>query len=428
MAFCFSIATIIVCGFTDTASAQNLILNPGFESGTNPWQFYTNGVANFSNNTAGEQSLRAGMVLVSQPGTNMQLYQTGIRLQANTWYRLRFRVVPGGGGPTWIDRPISVSIHKHTAPYTSYGLNNLVFPFNRCDRFAWAWVEFKTAGFIGTVNDARLRFTMNPYFQSGDTLIVDDVELLKEPYSVTQNLVRNPGFWPHLTPWTFHTDGSAFATTRNYPVSCAQGGLDFDVVQPGTNTQLSQNGIRLEPNSRYRVSVAAEIEGTASVYIHGDTPPYTNYGLQGFVVGPGNTQWETEFTTRGFSAPVSNARIRLSFMTPVGGFLYAVSLQKVISKESAGREITPAQFSLGPNYPNPFNPVTVISYDLPVTTQVSLKVYDLLGKEITALVDGMQDAGFKSVEFDASNLASGVYLYRLQAGDFVATRKLVVVK
>lgn len=88
----------------------------------------------------------------------------------------------------------------------------------------------------------------------------------------------------------------------------------------------------------------------------------------------------------------------------------------------------PTVFSLHQNYPNPFNPSTTIRYDLPVATHVTLKLYDIVGREAQVLVDGIQEPGYKSVQFDARSLASGVYLYRLQAGTFVEIRKMVVIK
>lgn len=88
----------------------------------------------------------------------------------------------------------------------------------------------------------------------------------------------------------------------------------------------------------------------------------------------------------------------------------------------------PDRFGLYPNYPNPFNPTTKIRFELPITTHVSLKVYDVLGKEIVALVNGVVPAGYHEVEFSANNLAGGVYLYRLQAGPYTATKKLVLLK
>lgn len=88
----------------------------------------------------------------------------------------------------------------------------------------------------------------------------------------------------------------------------------------------------------------------------------------------------------------------------------------------------PVGYALGQNYPNPFNPTTVISYSLPVRTSVTLRVYDVLGKEIATLVDERQNAGIHSTTFDAGGLSSGVYFYRLTAGSFVETKKLMLMK
>jgi hypothetical protein len=107
------------------------------------------------------------------------------------------------------------------------------------------------------------------------------------------------------------------------------------------------------------------------------------------------------------------------------------------SREAVGAPILSAHnyfedrsltFHLEQNFPNPFNPSTTIEYDIPSRTQVSLKVYNVIGQEVTVLVDEEQPAGHKSVQFDASALPSGVYLYRLAAGEFTETKKLVVLR
>jgi hypothetical protein len=85
-------------------------------------------------------------------------------------------------------------------------------------------------------------------------------------------------------------------------------------------------------------------------------------------------------------------------------------------------------FAIEQNYPNPFNPLTVIRYQLPVTSKVSLKIYDVLGQVVATLVDEIQEAGYKSVTWNANNIASGVYFYRLQAGTFTKTNKLLLLK
>jgi hypothetical protein len=91
-------------------------------------------------------------------------------------------------------------------------------------------------------------------------------------------------------------------------------------------------------------------------------------------------------------------------------------------------QLVPTEFSLSQNYPNPFNPVTTIKYQIPHRSRVSLKIYDILGSEIVELVNEEQEVGYYNAEFNAAKLSSGVYFYRLQSGDFVQTRKMILLK
>jgi hypothetical protein len=89
---------------------------------------------------------------------------------------------------------------------------------------------------------------------------------------------------------------------------------------------------------------------------------------------------------------------------------------------------TPKTYSLAQNYPNPFNPVTKINFALPKQGFVSLKVYDVLGREVSTLVNEVKVAGSYSVDFDASMLSSGVYFYRLESGNFSDIKRMILVK
>ena len=89
---------------------------------------------------------------------------------------------------------------------------------------------------------------------------------------------------------------------------------------------------------------------------------------------------------------------------------------------------SPDGFELKQNYPNPFNPVTNINYSVPTTSEVSLKVYDMLGREVITLVNEKVAAGEHTSSFDASNLSSGVYIYQLKSGEFIETRKMTLIK
>lgn len=96
----------------------------------------------------------------------------------------------------------------------------------------------------------------------------------------------------------------------------------------------------------------------------------------------------------------------------------------IVENNSSG----PEQVSLHQNYPNPFNPKTVISWQLNETSQVNLDVYNILGQKVALLLSEKQGAGKHNIEWDASDFPTGLYFYRLRAGDFVQTRRMLLVK
>ncbi len=116
----------------------------------------------------------------------------------------------------------------------------------------------------------------------------------------------------------------------------------------------------------------------------------------------------------------------LNFSTP---YATGTPLEAVFSTSGiAGHPVKPEMFALSQNYPNPFNPSTMLRYQVPITAKVSLKVFDVLGKEIARLVDEEKSAGSYEVEFNASNLPSGVYFCQFRAGTFAASMKLLLLK
>ena len=103
-------------------------------------------------------------------------------------------------------------------------------------------------------------------------------------------------------------------------------------------------------------------------------------------------------------------------------------LQKNGSGLAYEEQKIPTDYGLLQNYPNPFNPSTKIEYKLPLDGLVTIKVYDMLGNEVATLVNEEKGAGKYEVNFDASRLASGVYLYRIKVNDFYSTKKMVFLK
>ncbi len=121
---------------------------------------------------------------------------------------------------------------------------------------------------------------------------------------------------------------------------------------------------------------------------------------------------------------------RVEAINEVGGSGWSESLslstKDLVSVDGEGE--VPDEFALGDNYPNPFNPDTRIRYDLPEQANVRLEVYNILGEHVRTLVDQSQQAGRYEITFDASNLSSGTYIYRIEAGNFVETKQMMFVK
>jgi photosystem II stability/assembly factor-like uncharacterized protein len=120
-------------------------------------------------------------------------------------------------------------------------------------------------------------------------------------------------------------------------------------------------------------------------------------------------------------------------LTRFFGNAYRRSLTEIVTDVGSDPRSQPVEFSLCQNYPNPFNPATAISYQLAEVSSVTLRVFDLLGREITTLVNGQQSAGSHTVQWDGKNnhgehVSSGIYLYELRAGTSMTTRKMVLAK
>jgi hypothetical protein len=162
---------------------------------------------------------------------------------------------------------------------------------------------------------------------------------------------------------------------------------------------------------------------TGQTFIYSDWPIPVNLaysdadlmagGTGGFPVGDLNW-FPTRKTAWAAQAAAEHTALQTKLNTPITGV-------KTVSN-------VPAEFALSQNYPNPFNPSTTITFSLPHSTNVSLKVFDMLGREIATLVNGFTTSGTHEVQFNAANVASGVYFYKLTSGDFTQMKKMTLVK
>jgi hypothetical protein len=199
------------------------------------------------------------------------------------------------------------------------------------------------------------------------------------------------------------------------------------VTNPGHPIFTTPNAIVIPPDNNLLL-VSADPGGQA-LYVLGGTP--ADLVLFGSAMGdPGYAPLALEknkYFYWGFSAPAGS--LTTAGKRLIGNVLsYLLTVTAVPGEDAPGASQLGESFALSQNYPNPFNPSTTIGYSLPGRSTVTLTVFNILGQQIAQLVNGEMGPGYHEVRFDASGLASGIYLYRIQAGDLTLARRLAVMR
>ncbi len=136
--------------------------------------------------------------------------------------------------------------------------------------------------------------------------------------------------------------------------------------------------------------------------------------------GHGNSNSPKRYSFVDDNLVTGNVKYRLKQIDTDGAFEYSDVIEVQIS--------SPKKFKLEQNFPNPFNPSTIISYSIPEGSFVQMRVYNILGEQVAQLVNERKEAGTYNVQFDASDLQSGIYIYQISAGNFLQVRKMMLVK
>ena len=207
------------------------------------------------------------------------------------------------------------------------------------------------------------------------------------------------------------------------------GTLSTDITPQGTFTVESNTALPVElasftaTTNRNSVSLnwsTATETNNAGFDVERKAATGTEWTKVGNVAGNGTTSEVRNYTFTD-RANTGTYNYRLKQLDVNGNFEYF----NLSNEIEVG---VPNSFDMSQNYPNPFNPSTKINYDLPVDGKVSIVLYDLTGRQVASIVNEVKTAGYYTVSFNASNLASGMYFYRISAGNFVSTKKMVLVK
>ncbi len=419
--------------------SENLVQNGGFENGEKFWNFYTNGNGSFNTSGPAAEGLNAAQLNITDPGTNCQLYQYDLSLEANTKYILKFSAYSSRG------HDMQVAIQKHVYPYTNYGLNwEIVNLKNGWTEYS---LEFTTKNFYGMVYDARLLFWFASCAQKGDIYYIDNVVLKKDTGTpsppIVENLLENGSFEMNKLPWIFYTNGSGVFEVSS-PGFEGPKAAHVALNTLGSNMQLYQSDIMLEANTNYQLKFVAYSSGgnDMNVAIQQHEFPYSNYGL--------NWQWVNldrswkyytlTFTSKNISGVVYNARLLFWFAGHAQkGDIYhidGVILTKNETNENEEIKVAPdlaerdnpQQVELMQNYPNPFNPTTSIRFTLPNEDHVIIEIYNATGQKVRTLMNGRMNRGYHEVSWNASDMASGIYFYRIRSGNFQELKKMILMK
>lgn len=285
-------------------------------------------------------------------------------------------------------------------------------------------------------------------------------------------LSSNPGWAISVPDWAVNTPNTN--TLFNYAVTYCKGACVLHLLRYSLGDSLFFAGIKNYAtdtvNFKYKSAVIpdfkdrmAQVSGqnldwffNAWIY-QPNHPQYTN-GYN--IVNVGSNQWRVNFLAKqsqaggffpipilikfSFSSgsdttvrvmnSVNNELFSFYFNRQPTGVVFDPNNEIVIKTASLvvgideNTVLKPEKYQIYQNYPNPFNPVTNIDYDLPVNSNVNISVYDMTGRQIAVLVNDFKQAGKHSVSYNAMNISSGIYYYKIQAGDFVSVKRMVLVK
>lgn len=298
-----------------------------------------------------------------------------------------------------------------------------------------------------------LRYTWelnaSPNFEAASTLAsfsADTNTSVTLPLSTVDSILSGAGYNIGDTVRVYHravtTDGIAIVEGNSATVWFIRGLVNT----PPTSTEITApaNGVEItiqgDPTAPFtpRWSVSTDADGDNVSYVWQLSTSF-NFASESILFEAPVTGTQVDLTVEQVAAVLDAAGAQVG--VPVTLYHRAQTTDGKVTVNGVSKSVVlirgtltnidtelPLEFALDQNYPNPFNPVTTINYAVSESRMVSVKIYDMLGREVATLVNEVQPAGNYSIPFDASRLSTGIYIYRMVSGDFVQTRKMTLMK
>jgi beta-glucanase (GH16 family) len=397
--------------------SNNMLKNSDFEKGAKYWNksAYYPADADFTISTqdvqSGERSL---FINVISPGVNpwdIQLSQTNLELESGQTYQASF----------WAKSETNSEITAAIINATNFLLYT-----SKTFQLTNIWTQYDFT-FTAPENVIGL-FNIDMGGHTG-SYHLDDFQL-NIPAAETDNQVNNADFSLGDALWSLNTYYPAVAQGSiidgEYAVSITNGGnYPWDI-------HLGQAGFIIEKGKEYELSFDAYASAPRELtpIVGKNSEPWTVYtNIENILISPYRKTYSYSFIMN----ETSDTEARLGFDIGVSSddvFIDNVLLSNgtlpIYVDEKNNSSIS--SFQLFQNWPNPFNPSTIIKYSVPKTSQVQIKVFDVLGEEIETLAKEEKPAGTYELNWNAANLPSGIYFYQLKAGEFINTKKMILLK
>jgi hypothetical protein len=384
----------------------------------------------------------SGNFLWSQPGSNAHAFDKNFNVYLALGYNsyfIRTQMITNTGSVAWTFDYSLPNSYGHTANSISVDSSLDVFVDGEVatdNGYGGITLKYMPAFSVsGTVmyrdnNQPVTRGKVKAFHFTPSNGIMDFVDSAVIQSNGTYTLIHVP----HDTTYVMAFENDDFAATyydtsidwKNARIICPQGPLsNIDIKVGRVQTSPGPYHVRGQvtgsgsPFTDAVVYLTSATNNPGSVY-KGSSFYYPNNNFEIDSLAPGSyqlTAYRPGYNSASLNITITNmhienANINLTVFTSAGGIGYNV----------------PKSYSLRQNYPNPFNPSTKLEFDLPKKSNVKLVIYDLLGREVAVLANGDLNEGTYSYEWDGSGYSSGIYFYKLQAGDFVQTKKMVLVK